>query len=391
MFDWAGLLLKAVYYYGHLIGLSNFEFDWRTGRVFIAKRSTFYAIAINAIMFMLLILQSTKKLDLNMIIGRSNKLVQYVLIIVLGMRIAAGFSAILVRWRQRTQMMRLTKMVIRIFLQKPQVIRMSRWDILIKFILACTTDFLQMAITWNAMGHSEANQILPMVVQFWMSAVINLATSQHYLVILFVRAYYHLLNRELRQVIEECKELSNHPQRKGAFMTRCCSLSDRLEIIAKLQTQLQSTVTQLHEVFALQGLMVFGGYYILSIATAYLTYSILKNGYENLEMTLVMMILSFTWSFFFYLDAILNLFMTLNLIDDHKEMIRLLDQRTIFASRLDVRLEETFDSMQLQMIRDPFKIKIFKTFTITRSSTSVMFGSLITNSIFLIQYDLENF
>ncbi|KAI8043071.1 putative gustatory receptor 36a [Drosophila gunungcola] len=391
MFNWAGLVLRAVYYYGHLIGVSNFEFDWRTGRVFAARRSTFYAIVINGIMFLLLILQSTKKMDYNLIIGKSNKLLQYVIAIVFGLRMAAGISVVLVRWTRRTQIMRLARMVIPLFLEKPQVIRMSRWGILIKFIIACTTDFLQMSIIWEAMGYAKDNQILGMVLQFWMSTILNIATSHHYLLVLFVRAYYYLLSTELRQVIEVSRKISYHPQRNGAFMTRCCSLADQLENVAKLQSQLQSIVNQVYDVFGIQGLMVYGGYQIVTIATTYLTYSILKNGHEKLEMTLISMILSFCWCFFYYLDAVLNLFNILNLIDDHKKLIRQLEERTIFASRLDVRLEETFDNLQLQLVRNPLKIKVLNTFTITRSSTSEVFGSLITYSILLIQYDIEYF
>ncbi|XP_017052243.2 putative gustatory receptor 36a [Drosophila ficusphila] len=209
-----------------------------------------------------------------------------------------------------------------------------------------------------------------------MSAIVNLAITEHYLAILFVRAYYNLLNRELRQVMEECKKLSNLPQRRGAFMTRCCDLADQLDDIAQLQSELISMVTHLSKALGIQGLMVYGGYYIFSIATVYLSYSIFKTGYDNLDMSLASMIMACIWGFFYYIDAFLNLFITLNLLDDHKEIKRLLGERTVFASRLDIRLEESFEKMELQLIRNPLKIDILKTYFITRETSTAMLGSV---------------
>ncbi|XP_044249639.1 putative gustatory receptor 36a [Drosophila takahashii] len=390
MFDWVGLLLKVVYYYGHLIGLSNFEFEW-TGRVFKTRRSALYAIAIDVILVILIVLQISKPTEFNLIFGKANKLHHYVIIIVFGLRVVAGLSTVFIRWSRRKQMMLLAKKVLGVFLKNPHLRKISRWGILIKVTIAIVTDLLQMAINWNALGYAKANQTILMALQFWVSAIVNLAVAQRYLLTLFVRAHYHLLNTELRQVIKESRMLSYHPQRRGAFMTRCCSLADQVESIAKFQSELQSIVNQLDEVFGIQGLMVYFGYYIFSIATAYITYSILKNGHENLELSVTSMILSFTWCFFYFLDAILNLFNTLNLLEDHTKMIRLLEERTLFAFTLDVRLEQSVNFIQLQLIRNPFKMEIMKFFPITRSSTTAMFGSLITHSIFLIQYDMEYF
>ncbi|XP_016993858.2 putative gustatory receptor 36a [Drosophila takahashii] len=391
MTDWVGWLLKAFYYYGHLIGLGNFEINWRTGRVLTTPRSTIYAIVVNVLIFIVLVAQLSKRTDPNVFFGKTNKLHHYVIVVMVALRIASGLSTVLNRWRQRAKLMRLARKVLRLFEEKPQVKGMSRWGILIKVIISTVTDLVQIAIAWDAVGRLDSNQSVGMTLNFWMSAIINLAISQHYLVALFVRAYYHLLNTELRQVIDESRKLSYLPFRKGSFMTRCCSLADQVDNIARLQSELQSIVTQLNEVVGIQGLMVYSGYYIFSIATSYLTYSVLKNGPENLQLSIPAVILAFSWCFFFYLDAMINLFIMLNLQDDHKVMLCLLEERTLFASRLDVRLEESFESIQLQLIRNPFKIEILKLFCIDRSSTTAMFGSLITNSIFLIQYDMEYF
>ncbi|XP_043950065.2 putative gustatory receptor 36a [Drosophila biarmipes] len=230
-----------------------------------------------------------------------------------------------------------------------------------------------------------------MVLQLWMSNIVHLAVTQHYLITLSVRAQYHVLNRELRQVVEESRVLSFQPRRRGGFMTRCCSLADKVENIAKVQSELQSIMNQLGEIFGIEGLMLSGGFYILSVATVYFIYSILKCGHESLQLSFISMLLSFTLCFFSFLDAGINLFNILNLLDDHKKMERLLEERTVFAQTLDVRLEQSFESMQLQLIRNPLKIDILKIFQITRIAIAALVGSLIQHSIFLIQFDMEYF
>jgi len=238
-------------------------------------------------------------------------------------------------------MMRFSKLMLRVFLKSPEVRRISLWRILLKIALVIVTDLLQAAITWNAMKQAKDPQIIVMVWQIWTSAIVSLAITQHYLITLSVQAHYHLLNIELRQVIDKCRLLSFHSQRRGAFMTRCCSLADQVENIAKFQAQLHSIVNHLEKVFGIEGLILYGGYYLLSIATAYMIYSILKSGHESLQMSFMSMIISFFLCFFYYMDAILDLINILSLLDDHETMIRLLEERTLFAHTLDVRLEQS--------------------------------------------------
>ncbi|XP_037708462.1 putative gustatory receptor 36a [Drosophila subpulchrella] len=232
------------------------------------------------------------------------------------------------------------KFMLRVFLKNPELRRISRWRILLKITVVIVTDLLQVAITWWAMKHSKDPQTTLLALQTWMSAIVNLAITQHYLITLSVQAHYHLLNIELRQVIDECRMLSFHPQRRGAFMTRCCSLADQVENIAKFQSQLQLIVNHL-DVFGIEGLILYGGYYILSIAAAYMIYSIFNSGHESLQMTFMSMIISSILCFFYYMDAILDLKNKLNLLDDHETMLLLLEERTLFAHTLDVRLEQT--------------------------------------------------
>uniref|UniRef100_A0A6P4FBQ8 Gustatory receptor n=1 Tax=Drosophila rhopaloa TaxID=1041015 RepID=A0A6P4FBQ8_DRORH len=392
MVDLASWVLRVVYFYGHLIGVSNFEFDWRTGRVFAPKWTTFYAIAINSTMFILYSYHWIGITNMmNLFFGKANKLHEYVVIIMTGIKIVAGLVTVLNRWRQRCQMMDLARNVIQLFLNCPQLKKISRLGVLVKFFTGVVTDFLQVIITLDAMGRVDPQYYLGISLQYWMSAILNLATSQHYLIVLFIRSHYQILNIELRQVIEESKELSRNPPGQGVFMTRCCFLADQLEDIAKIQSQLQSIMNQLEQVFGLQGMMVQSGYYMSMVATAYLTYSVLRNGYEAMQMTFRGLILTSAWCFFYYFDVMLNLVVMLFVLDEHKKLLLLLEERTLFAPGLDVRLEQSFESFQLQVTHNPLKIDVVKMYEINRSSSMSMFASFIMHSIYLIQYDLENF
>ncbi|XP_017004948.2 putative gustatory receptor 36b [Drosophila takahashii] len=391
MFDWVGVLLTAIYFYCHFIGLSNFVYDWRTGHVFTSLPITLYAITINAGISTALVIYWTGKSKTNLVFESANKLHEYVIIVMSGLRIIEGLVTVLNRWLQRSQTMHLVRDIVRLYKANPQVKKMTRWGILLKVFSSSGTDLLQLLLSIGAMNRLSSEEIIGVSLHTCISFTLNLAIAQHYFVMLFVRAQYKIVNIKLRQVVEESRRLSCLQRRGGAFMTRCCYLSDQLEDIAKAQSQLQMILNQVGEVFGIQGLMSYAGYYISSVGAYYLTYSIHKYGPEALHMSAKTMILATFWSFFYYLDATLNCFNMLYMWDHHKEMLRLLEERIEFASRLDVRLEESFESLQLQLVRNPLKMDVMGIFDITRSSTAAMIGSVIANSIFLIQFDMEYF
>lgn len=90
MLNWVDLLLRTVYYYSHLVGVSNFEFDWRTGRVFSTTWSNLYAIAVNVFIVILFGFQLARNTTLTVVLSKANSLNEYVIIIVTLLRIAAG-------------------------------------------------------------------------------------------------------------------------------------------------------------------------------------------------------------------------------------------------------------------------------------------------------------
>lgn len=94
MFDWDGCLLKVVYYYGFLVGISNFEVDWSTCRVFKTKRSTIFAFLHNVLALVLVIFYWKGRISFNVLFDRANKLHEYVVVIMSGLRVSSGKNII---------------------------------------------------------------------------------------------------------------------------------------------------------------------------------------------------------------------------------------------------------------------------------------------------------
>ncbi|KAH8323303.1 hypothetical protein KR067_004866 [Drosophila pandora] len=391
MFDWVGWLLRMVYVYGFLIGVSNFEIDWRAGRVFRSIRSTAYAALINILIVVVMSFQVATDTNLNVMFGNANKLHEYVVVGMSVLRIIAGLTVLLIRWQQRCKLMKLVRILFRLYFDKPQIKRISRWAILAKMMTVTLKDFFQVALSLEALGRLGSRQAMGMYMQFGMTVLMSYALSQHYLVMLFVRVEYQILNSELEQVIEESCWLSYRSPRNGVFMTRCCYLADRLEDIGKRQDEVQSIVTYLGEVFGVQGLLAFTEHYISSVGNTYLIFSLFKYGRERLKMPLNAVILSACWFFFHYLDAFRSHFIMLSILDEHRRMASLLQERSVFAPGLDVRLEQTFETYQFQLARNPLKMHVMHMFPISHSFTTAMFGSIAMNSIYLIQYDMQYF
>lgn len=90
MDEWVNWLLWSASLYGHIVGLSNFDFDLRTGRVYTTPRSTLLAILSNALMVVLLVVYFTLRKDLTTTIATATKLHEYVFIVTTGLQIMAG-------------------------------------------------------------------------------------------------------------------------------------------------------------------------------------------------------------------------------------------------------------------------------------------------------------
>ncbi|XP_032307443.1 putative gustatory receptor 36a [Drosophila ananassae] len=311
MFDWDGWLLKVVYYYGFLAGISNFEVDWRKCRVFKTKRSTIFAVFHNALALVLVIFYWRGHESYNVLFGRANKLHE-----------APNYGDEVEATSSSDE---------------------DNEEVVPPLLGQATSQedvtSVDTSLGLNAVQRIGSDLILGLVLQFCMVACMTLAISQYYLVMLFIRTQYEMLNSELRGLIEETKALSHRPRRNGVFMTKCCELSDRLDDIAQQQDEIQSIVASLGGAFGTQGLLVYTAYYLSVVSTAYLSYSLAKNGIENLGMTFGSLAVSLTWCFFYYTDALRNLFVVLSIQNEHRTLIRIMEERTVFPPGLDIRLE----------------------------------------------------
>ncbi|XP_043069728.1 putative gustatory receptor 36a [Drosophila bipectinata] len=386
MFDWDGWLLKFVYFYGFLVGISNFEIDWSTRRVFTTKRSTIFAVTHNVLCVMLLFNYWQLFQKFSSFFGQANSLHKFLIILMSGLKVV-----FVIRWRLRRKLMRIMRRLFRLYVTSSHTKKMAGMAILIKILNVCFADCMQIAMGVSTLSHHGSAPVLGISLQYSMIFLMTVATTQYYLIMLFIRIQYATLNSELRCLIEETRTLSYRSRRKGAFMTKCCDLSDRLDDLAKRQDEIQSIVIRISKEFGVQGLLVYTGYYINSIITIYMTYSLLRNGFESQGVSLSMLIFLYIWSFFYYADALRNLFVVLGIQNEHKALIRTLEERTGFPPGLDIRLELSFENFQFQLIRNPFTMSVMNIIPIDHRFTTSMFASLFMNSICLIQYDMGNF
>ncbi|KAH8366413.1 hypothetical protein KR084_004512 [Drosophila pseudotakahashii] len=390
MVDWIGLLLRAVSVYCNLIGLNNFEWDESSGRVFTSRKLTLYSAMINIVFCTLFIYCWTGPTDYSLMSGKANMLHRNVVMAVSWLGIIAALSTLVNRWRQRNQLKQVIRNIICLSLANPQFGRLYRWRTYFQIFGTFAANFLHIALSVQLMSHSSAVK-LRLCLHSWSFCIANLAGLQFFLIILFVRTQYQVINTKLRQVIEESERLSYLPLRKGGFMTRCCYLSDQLEGIAKLQDQIHSIVMRFGELLGLQSVMVFSQYYMYSVSWGYMIYSVFKNGHEILNMTQQEIVMFLLWCFFYNMNVYLSFMTFFSINDDHNKMIHLLEKRTVFASRLDVRLEESFESFQLQLACNPVKVEVMGMFRLTRSSVATTLSSIALHTILLIQCDLEYF
>ncbi|KAH8269752.1 hypothetical protein KR018_011641 [Drosophila ironensis] len=392
MFDWVGWLLGIGYYYGHFLGVSNFQWDWKTGRVFTTARCTLYAVTSNLlVVFLLILFCHGSRNNLNPYLGTGNLLQQNVIIVIAGLKILTGIATLFIRWQKRWQIMELYGTVLKIYLARPQVKQMINGGVLSKFLVAIMSDFVQIIYVLGEFDRLNSGEFLACFLHIAFSAIQNFSISQYYVIMLFIRGHYQLLNSDLRHLVDESRALSCNPPRSGIFMTKCCFLADKLDEFGQNQSQLQSQVIRLGELFEIQGLMGFAGYYFSSVATNYNVYSVAKHGPTKLGLTQRSIILSLIWILFYYVDAFQNLYVMLYVQDEYKITARILEERTLFATKLDVRLEESFEKIQIQIKRNPLHMRVMQMFSVSRATLSAMLGSILMNSIYLIQYDMENF
>ncbi|XP_034476144.1 putative gustatory receptor 59d [Drosophila innubila] len=356
MFDTVQLILRLTYYYSRVLGVFNFEINTKTGEARITSQSTIYAAVMNVAICCLLPLLTRSEL-IHILWKYAGLLHEYLFLVVMGMRIVCVIATLFSRWWQRRRIIRLVNAFRRLTVRKPQVIRMWRREVIKKFTSIIVTELLQMLGTIVTLRNLlTINLTLSILAVYMLAALVNVIISHFYFAMLNIHLHYVLLKQELRTVLNEIRSLENE-HRRATYMNKCCCLADRLEDIAKRQSELQTLGGRMARVFGIQGLCISASSYVSSA---------------------------------YFVDVWISISNIYNVLDDQAELKQLMEQYTTFAPGLDKRLEAVFESFQLQLARNPLKISILGLYDMNKSTAMSMTNSIVTSSIVLIQYELEN-
>ncbi|KAH8233090.1 hypothetical protein KR026_004078 [Drosophila bipectinata] len=400
--------LYICYKYGRFTGVINFEYDMKARRARATKRTTVWAAVSHSTMFLMLLLQIVKRQTIGSIWTGASTMTAYVFMAIALVRMCCVFLAVVSRWCNRQRFMKLFNAYMNLSLVHPEIIQYCRRSIVSKFFTALMAETLQMVVVLLVL---RRRLTLTMAVGIWsimsLMAIINVIVTQFFIALAHIRGRYCLLNKELRAVVSEVQSLV--PNRKGVHMIRCCVLADRLEEIAQTHSELQALTEELSKTYQVQILCMIVTYYMTMVGNVYLLFSLNKYGALTGLFNIYIGGLGVMYLVFYYLDCSLNGLNVMYLLDAHAEMVRLLQQRTNFQPGLDQRLETVvsrflrrkpyntphmssfqFESFTLNLARNPFKLRVFGMFEMDYASSFALGGSMLTHSILLIQYDIEN-
>ncbi|KAH8252350.1 hypothetical protein KR038_008258 [Drosophila bunnanda] len=382
--------LVISYFYGRFAGVINFEVDTKTGRTRVTRRATLCAAFSQCVMVGLLAFHLLNTQGLNSVKFTPKATHEYVFLVIAVFRLICVFLALVSRWCQRRRFVRLFNSFRRLYQSNPDIIRYCRRGLLCKFICATISETMQVVVVLSIM-RDQLTIRSGLSVWFILSitAIINVIITQYFIAMAHIRGHYIFLNQELRSLMAET--LSLVPDRSGVFVTRCCCLADRLDRIARAQSDLQALTERLSRTYQLQVLCLTITYYLNLVANVYMVYSLIK--YKSLtdEWPKAAIVFGSVYIVFYYLDCWLNAFNVFYLMDAHNEMVKLLGLRTLSQPGLDPRLEAVLDNFLLNLARNPFKLWCFGLFEIHRNNSVLVGNSILTHSLLLIQYDVQHF
>ncbi|XP_016972008.1 putative gustatory receptor 59d [Drosophila rhopaloa] len=390
MVDLVKWCLVISYYYGRFTGVLNFEIDFKTGRARVTKRATICSALAHMIMCLLLGVQMTNVRVMAKLWSQANSLHNNMFWVMSCVRMTGVFLSLVNRWSQRRTFISLYNSIYSLYQHDPKIIQYCRRSIVSKCFCATVYETLQIIIVLIV----TSNQLtISLAFGIWsilsLTSIINVIITQYFTAMALIRGRYRLLNKELRSILAETQSLI--PNKSGVFVTKCCYLADELENISKAQSSLQALIERLSKAYQLQIICMFITYYLNFVANIYLLFSISKYSSIMENWPIVVKVGGLVFLVFYYLDCWLNSYNVLYLIDAHGDMIKLLSQRTLFQPGLDERLETVFETFNLNLARNPFKIRFFGLFDINRSTSFALGNSILTHSIVLIQYDVQNF
>ncbi|XP_064536159.1 putative gustatory receptor 59d [Drosophila montana] len=293
------------------------------------------------------------------------------------------------RWWQRRRLIRLVNAFRGLAIRKPQVMRMWRRGVILKFISISLSEFLQILVSFLSLRpYLTVNLASSIFVLYTLTVLVNVIISHYYFAIVNVHSHYILLNQELHEVLVEIRSLEGE-HRKAAFMIKCCTFADRLEVIAGTQYEVQTLLEHITKIFGIQGIVITINSYISILATIYFSFSSVKKirGVEWTPLYILLFVLNIVCYFADILITLNNVYFVLEV---HAYMVKLLERLIMFSPALDERLQAVIESFQLQITRNPLKISLLNLFNMDRSRSMLMANSLVTNLLVLIQYDMKN-
>lgn len=338
MLDVVRFLLYANYIYGRVMGVINFEIDMRTGHARISRSATLYAIFVTTV-FCLLVPVVLHNEIWHSFWGQLNQFHEYVFLVVMGVRIICVFITLLNRWWQRQQIVSLIESFRLIVLQQPQVMRLWRRGLISKCICGMFSELFH--ALWGLYGlRSELTLgvTLSVMAMSIFIALLNIVLSQYYFAMLTVHGHYILFEQELHSILAELRSLELD-RRQGVRQLRSCALADRLDNLARTQSELQSILLRMSRIFGIQALCVsFITMFSLVAGVFYIFVSLRHNILKVYLMKWSSLLLAFG-GLAYMIDQHITFSIVFYVFERHANLANLLARYTTYEHTMDVRLQ----------------------------------------------------
>ncbi|XP_034141988.1 putative gustatory receptor 59c [Drosophila guanche] len=392
MADIVWLVQRFVYLYSRFMGVLNFEVDSRTGRAKFTRRATILAVVHNISLIWLLSFQLLHDDTAIWKMNRGKYLHEYVFLLVTAVRHCAVLGTLVSRWRNRGKILRIWNRLSRSIQERPELIPLFSRELIVKFVFAFMSDCLHIVLDLNALRETPGPALaLKMGVWCTFASIFDMIVAQYYTAIMQVKAHYKLMERELRELLRETRTLcGNSNRRGGVFVTQCCALSDRLDRMAQTQSELKALLDSMSEIFQIQIFSMTIVYYLSTMGNIYFAFCTIKYNTSGLAASHWGLLLIVISTAFYYADNFITIFIGFSILDSNAEMSKILQERTVFGVELDERLEASFESFQLQLAQNPLEFYVMGLFKMDRGRFVSVANSIITHSILLIQWEVQN-
>lgn len=334
-------ILRFFYLYGRAVGVVNFEVDWRTGEAKATRPATIFAVFHNVGVTLLLFYLNIRSGSVRSSWTEARLMHEYFFLVMTLVRTLAVLVALASRWWQRRRILRLWNKLVQMIRNRPEVVRLNRRSIMMKFVLGFMADTLHSVLDHSAQRKKITSDMsLNLFVLYAFTTMFNVIVGQYFLAILQIQGHYMVLRKDLKNLMREAESVCRIPNRRGGvFATKCCSLADQLDVLAERHSEVHSTCRDLSEVLQIQSFSMTLVYYLSTMATIY--YSFCSIFYKNsgLCSSYWCLLLLLIYAVFYFLDSFVTINISFVIKDQSKEMISMLADRTVFSQPLDQRLE----------------------------------------------------